>query len=194
MRKITIPREKSSRTPIVDPLLMPPSVLHGHTQRNQLKRYSQKTGAVLAVVTVTKHISASRQCHAHHLHALPVGVRVVVHKPGAVVVHVHSPGLVVLPQHHILQDVGPSDPKGRVRVVVIAINGHFPVMNAAGESGITQDHPVIVAVARHRQIVVGEDDVRVSGGRVEGEPSNCARTWEQLHTLISIINTSDCKT
>lgn len=96
-----------------------------------------------------------------------------MHEPGAVVVNVHGPGLVVLPQHHVLQDVTPGDPEGRVRVVVVAVDGHFPVMNAAGETGVAQDHPVVVAVARHRQVVVGEDDVRVSGGGVEGEPGDC---------------------
>ena len=117
-----------------------------------------------------------------------------MHEPGAVVVHVHGPGLVVLSQHHVLQHVAPSDPEGRVRVVVVAIDGHFPVMDAAGESGVTHDHPVVVAVARHRQVVVGEDDVRVSGGRVEGEPSDCTHTREELHTLLfSISDISDCE-
>lgn len=105
---------------------------------------------------------------------LPVGVRVVVHEPGAVVVHVHGPGLVVLPQHHVLQHVAPSDAEGRIRVVVIAIDGHFPVMDAAGESRVTHNHSVVVAVAGHRQVVVGEDDVLVSGCRVKGEPSDCS--------------------
>jgi len=115
-------------------------------------------------------------------------VRVVVHEPGAVVVHVHGPGLVVLPQHHVLQHVGPSDPEGRVRVVVIAIHGHFPVMDAAGEGRVTHDHPVVVAVAGHRQVVVGEDDVGVGGGGVKGEPSDCSHT----HTHTGRVNTHCC--
>lgn len=109
-----------------------------------------------------------------------------MHEPGAVVVHVHGPGLVVLPQHHVLQDVATSDPEGRVGVVVVTIDGHLPVVHAAGESGVAHDHSVVVAVARHRQVVVGEDDVGVGGGRVEGEPSDCAR--EQVHMLLFSIN------
>lgn len=100
-------------------------------------------------------------------------MRVVVHEPGAVVVHVHGPRLVVLPQHHVLQDIGPGDAEGRVRVVVVAIHRHLPVVDASGEGGVSEDHPVVVAVARHRQVVVGEDDVRVGGGGVKGEPSDC---------------------
>ena len=97
-----------------------------------------------------------------------------MHEPRAIVVHLHGPGLVVLPQHHILQDVTPCDPEGRVRVVVIAIDCHLPVVHATGEGGVAHHHSVVVAVARHRQVVVGEDDVRVGGGGVKGEPSN----WE----------------
>lgn len=110
----------------------------------------------------------------------PVGVRVVVHEPGAVVVHVHGPRLVVLPQHHVLQDIGPGDAEGRVRVVVVAIHRHLPVVDASGEGGVSEDHPIVVAVARHRQVVVGEDDVWVGGGGVEGEPSNCTQTHTGL--------------
>lgn len=105
---------------------------------------------------------------------LPVGVRVVVHEPRAVVVHIHGPGLVVLPQHHVLHHVAPGDAEGGVRVVVVAIDGDFPVVDAAGEGGVSHDHPVVVAVAGHGQVVVGEQDVRVSGRGVEGEPGHCA--------------------
>lgn len=61
---------------------------------------------------------------------LPIGVGVVVHKPGAVVVHIHGPGFVVLPQHHLFHGVDPCHTKCRVWVVVIAIDANLPVVNA----------------------------------------------------------------
>lgn len=60
--------------------------------------------------------------------SVPVGVGVVVHEPGAVVVHIHGPRLVILPQHHVFHGVDPGHAKGRVRVVVVAIDGHLPVV------------------------------------------------------------------
>lgn len=62
--------------------------------------------------------------------SLPVGVRVVVHEPGAVVVHIHGPRLVIFTQHHVFHGVDPRHAKGRVRVVVIAIDADLPVVGA----------------------------------------------------------------
>ena len=84
-----------------------------------------------------------------------------MHEPGAVVVHIHGPGLVVLPQHHVFQHITAGDAERRVWVVVIAIDGHLPVVYAAGERCVAHDHPVVVTVARHRQVVVGQKDVWV---------------------------------
>lgn len=61
---------------------------------------------------------------------LPVGVGVVVHEPGAVVVHIHGPSFVIFPQHHVLHGVDPCYAKRRIWVVVIAINADLPIVNA----------------------------------------------------------------
>lgn len=94
-----------------------------------------------------------------------------MHEPAAVVVHVHGPGLVVLAQHGILQDVDARHAEGRVGVVIVAVDGELPVVEPFGEARLAQHHPVVVAVAGDGQVVVGEDDVGVGGGGIEGEPS-----------------------
>lgn len=131
-------------------------------------------------VNVSLVESASKCLDKRHLSRandpLPVCVWVVVHEPRPVVVHVHCPGLVVLPQHHILQDVPSGDPKRRVGVVVVSVDGHLPVVQPSGEGRVPHHHAVVVAVARHRQVVVGEQDVGVSRGGVKGEPGDCAQT------------------
>lgn len=111
-----------------------------------------------------------------HVHPfIPVGVGVVVHEPGAVVVHVHGPGFVVLAQHHVLQHVTPGDAKRRVRVVVVAINGYLPVVHAAGEGRVAHDDTVVITVTCDGQVIVREYDVGVGRRRVKGEPGNCRK-------------------
>ena len=44
-----------------------------------------------------------------------------------------------------------------------------------------QHHAVVVAVTAHRQVLIGQDDVPVCRGGVEGEPSHCRK------------ETSDCR-
>ena len=61
---------------------------------------------------------------------LPVGVGVVVHEPGAVVVHIHGPRLVIFPQHHVFHGIDPRHPKRRVGVVVVAVDADLPVVGA----------------------------------------------------------------
>lgn len=85
----------------------------------------------------------------------PVGVGAAVHEPAAVAVHVHGPGLVVLAQHHVLAHTGPGHPEGGVWVVVVAVHVQLPVMHALGEGRRAQHHPVIVAAAGGRLVVVG---------------------------------------
>lgn len=66
------------------------------------------------------------QCSIH----LPVGVGVVVHEPGAVVVHIHGPRLVIFSQHHVFHGVDPGHAERRVGVVVVAIDADLPIVNA----------------------------------------------------------------
>lgn len=87
-----------------------------------------------------------------------------MHEPAPVVVDVHGPGFIVFPQHDVLEDVHTGHAKGRVWMVVIAVDGHLPVVKSFGEAGFAQDNSIIVAVAGDCQVVIGEDDVRV--GRV----------------------------
>lgn len=123
---------------------------------------------------------------------LPVGVRVAVHEPAAVVVNVHGPSLVVLAQHHVLDDVNPGDAKGWIRMVVVAVHVQFPVMHALGEGGCAQNNPVIVAAAGGRLVVVWQHDVPVSWGGVEGEPRHCAGEKEmQVCDRIGCTHPSD---
>lgn len=61
---------------------------------------------------------------------LPVGVGVVVHEPGAVVVHVHGPRLVVFAQHHVFHGVNPGHAKCRVGMVVVTIDADLPIVDA----------------------------------------------------------------
>lgn len=99
-----------------------------------------------------------------------------MHEPGTVVVHIHGPGFIILPKHHILHNISPGDPKCRVRVVVIAIDGHLPVVHTTRKPCVPHDNTVIVTVTRHREVVVGQDDVRVGRCRVKGEPGNCRKS------------------
>ncbi len=105
-----------------------------------------------------------------------------MHEPGAVVVHIHGPGFFILPQHHVLYDISPGDSKCRVRVVVIAINGHLPVVHSAREPCVAHYDTVVVTVTRHCEVVVGQDDVRVGRCMVKGEPGSCRNN---THTITS---------
>lgn len=90
---------------------------------------------------------------------LPVGMGVVVHEPGAIVVHIHGPGLIILPQHYVFQHVTSGDPKCRVRVIVIAIYGHFPVMHTTGEGRVAHDNTVVVTITCDCEVVIRQYDV-----------------------------------
>ena len=46
-------------------------------------------------------------------------------------------------------------------MVVIAVDVQLPVVRALGEGGRSHDHAVVVAVAAHRLVVVGQHDVPV---------------------------------
>lgn len=92
---------------------------------------------------------------------LPVGVRVVMHEPRTVVVHIHGPGFIIFPQHSVLRRVDARHTERRVRVVIVAIDAELPVMNSFGESSRSEHHAVVVAVAAHRLVLVGHNDVSV---------------------------------
>lgn len=93
---------------------------------------------------------------------LPIGVRIAMHEPAAVVVNIHGPRLVVLAEHHVLDDVNPGNAKGWIRMVVIPVHMQFPVMHALGEGCCAKNNPVIVAVAGGSLVVVRQHYVSVS--------------------------------
>lgn len=82
-----------------------------------------------------------------------------MHEPGAIVVHIHGPGFIILSQHYIFQHVASGDPERRVRVIVIAINGHFPVMHTTGEGCVAHDNTIVVTITRDCEVVIRQYDV-----------------------------------
>ena len=99
-----------------------------------------------------------------------VQVLAVVHEPGALRVDVHAPGLVVLTEHVLFGYVVASDTKRRVWLIVVAVHGDFPVVQALGEADRAQDDAVFEAFASCGHVVVAEENVVVGGLWIEGEP------------------------
>lgn len=73
----------------------------------------------------------------------------------------------------VLEDVETGHPETRVGVGVVAVDDELPVVDAPGKADAAKGDAMFVAFARDRAIVLGEEQLRRSYARVEGEPSHC---------------------
>lgn len=137
--------------------------------------YSSSVWFIMYTEHNSAHIYPTVQSIWTFFECLPIGVRIAVHEPTAVVVNVHSPRLVILPKHHVLDNVNSSNSKGRIWMIIITVYMQFPVVDSLWESRCAQNNTVIIATAGSSLVVIGQNYISMGWRGIKCKPGHCRK-------------------